>query len=226
MKLFALSLVIIGIISSPAQAGPTLDATNDFLPTYTGPLGRDLDVRSTEVFLQNNVFNFTATFGDAIGTTSGAFYVFGLDRGAGTARFAGGPLPVASNVLFDSVVVINNNNTGFVRDLISGTTTSLLTSAISYNGSVLSAFVDASSLPSRGFAAADYTVNLWPRVAGTTNAAIADFAPNNSNFAVTSIAAVPEPATWGMMILGFGLVGAAMRKSRQPLIDVRTRSLV
>lgn len=27
-------------------------------------------------------------------------------------------------------------------------------------------------------------------------------------------AVVPEPATWGFMILGFGLVGAAMRRSR------------
>jgi hypothetical protein len=27
-------------------------------------------------------------------------------------------------------------------------------------------------------------------------------------------AAVPEPATWAMMLVGFGLVGAAMRKSR------------
>ena len=29
---------------------------------------------------------------------------------------------------------------------------------------------------------------------------------------VTVTAAVPEPATWAMLILGFGLVGAAMRK--------------
>jgi phospholipase/lecithinase/hemolysin len=28
------------------------------------------------------------------------------------------------------------------------------------------------------------------------------------------LVAVPEPATWGMMILGFGLVGAAMRRTR------------
>lgn len=27
-----------------------------------------------------------------------------------------------------------------------------------------------------------------------------------------SITAVPEPATWGMMILGFGLIGAAIRR--------------
>jgi hypothetical protein len=32
---------------------------------------------------------------------------------------------------------------------------------------------------------------------------------------ITDLSAVPEPATWGMMILGFGLVGAAMRMRRR-----------
>ena len=31
------------------------------------------------------------------------------------------------------------------------------------------------------------------------------------------IGAVPEPATWGLMILGFGGVGAAIRRRRRPL---------
>lgn len=31
---------------------------------------------------------------------------------------------------------------------------------------------------------------------------------------LTTAAAVPEPATWGMMILGFGMLGAAMRRRR------------
>jgi len=32
---------------------------------------------------------------------------------------------------------------------------------------------------------------------------------------LTGLAAVPEPATWGMMIAGFGLVGAALRRQRR-----------
>jgi hypothetical protein len=28
---------------------------------------------------------------------------------------------------------------------------------------------------------------------------------------------VPEPATWAMMIIGFGFVGAAMRGRRKPV---------
>jgi hypothetical protein len=40
--------------------------------------------------------------------------------------------------------------------------------------------------------------------------------PNNSpdNFIVTVSNAVPEPATWAMMIAGFGLVGGAMRRRK------------
>jgi hypothetical protein len=26
---------------------------------------------------------------------------------------------------------------------------------------------------------------------------------------------VPEPATWGLMILGFGLIGASLRRNRK-----------
>ena len=32
-----------------------------------------------------------------------------------------------------------------------------------------------------------------------------------------NVAAVPEPATWALMIFGFGLVGFAMRRRRQPV---------
>ncbi len=39
-----------------------------------------------------------------------------------------------------------------------------------------------------------------------------DFAFNTNNI---QVAAVPEPATWGMMILGFGLVGGALRRRRK-----------
>ncbi|MCS6986475.1 MAG: PEPxxWA-CTERM sorting domain-containing protein [Sphingomonadaceae bacterium] len=30
--------------------------------------------------------------------------------------------------------------------------------------------------------------------------------------------AVPEPATWGLMIAGFGLVGAALRRRRATVL--------
>lgn len=43
---------------------------------------------------------------------------------------------------------------------------------------------------------------------------IFDFSTNGGQavFAYNTLAAVPEPATWAMMIVGFGLVGGAMRQ--------------
>jgi hypothetical protein len=32
---------------------------------------------------------------------------------------------------------------------------------------------------------------------------------------ITDLGAVPEPATWGMMIIGFGAMGSAMRARRR-----------
>lgn len=211
MTKFALMIAgIAALAATGAQAAPLTDAAGDFIASYTGPQNADLDVRASEVRLASGVFNFTATLGGPIGTTAGGFYVFGVNRGAGTARFGA----LATNVLFDSVVVINNTGTGFARDLIAGVTTNLAASAISFNGSSLSAFVDASLLPTQGLAAAAYTYNLWPRSPGAGNGTIADFAPDNANNLVN---AVPEPGTWAMLIAGFGVIGATARRRRAGL---------
>jgi hypothetical protein len=41
---------------------------------------------------------------------------------------------------------------------------------------------------------------------------------NISGNAAFAIAAVPEPATWGLMLLGFGGIGMAMRRRRRPAL--------
>jgi hypothetical protein len=38
-----------------------------------------------------------------------------------------------------------------------------------------------------------------------------------SGYVAPVVGAVPEPATWGMMILGFGMIGAAARRSKRAL---------
>ena len=38
--------------------------------------------------------------------------------------------------------------------------------------------------------------------------------------ATPGMGAVPEPATWAMLILGFGLIGAAVRRQRKPSVTV------
>ncbi len=46
---------------------------------------------------------------------------------------------------------------------------------------------------------------------------------SNANQAITapSVAAVPEPATWAMMIGGFGLIGGTMRSRRRQAVRVK-----
>ncbi len=43
------------------------------------------------------------------------------------------------------------------------------------------------------------------------------FGDNGGSYTI-SVAAIPEPATWAMMIFGFGVVGTAMRRSRRPAL--------
>ena len=49
----------------------------------------------------------------------------------------------------------------------------------------------------------------------------------NSGGAITvpdAVSAIPEPATWAMMMLGFGFMGAAMRRTRATTLRVRYAS--
>lgn len=193
------------LFATPAAAAPAIDPLGDFTPIYVGPRGADLDVLSTEVFGGLTSFTFTAELAGAIGTTPGGVYVWGVDRGQGTARFDTGPTPIGSGVLFDQVVVITNTGTGFTRDLIAGVTTNLLPGAITISGNTITAIVDLALLPTRGFAPDAYTFNLWPRSPGAGNTFIADFAPDNSNARVTD---VPAPGAALMLLAGMGLLGA------------------
>lgn len=56
---------------------------------------------------------------------------------------------------------------------------------------------------------------LW-QLSGDNN----QFALGSAPFQIEGIGAVPEPATWAFMILGFGLVGGAMRSARRQTVRV------
>jgi hypothetical protein len=111
-------------------------------------------------------------------------------------------------VIFDQVIVVQKNGSATLG-------ANALTTLLSGNQFIVS--VPVSLLPSTGATPANYGFNIWPRF-GTTvtgNAQISDFAPNNALLSVNGIlAAVPEPATWLSMLLGFGLIGGALRFGR------------
>ena len=181
------SFVLLALLSLVAvrdiKADLITDPAGDFLPSYTGPKNGDLDVVSAQVFFNGSSFLFTSTEAAPIGTTSGAVYVWGIDRGAGSQGFPG----LAPGVLFDSIFIINPAGGSTVRDLINNTSTAI--SNISFSGSTISGTVPLSALPSLGRAPSQYTVNLWPRFGGVTG--------NVSGLRTTSCAVEPEASMLG-----------------------------
>ncbi len=183
----ALVAVMLAGMATPATA--QTDPANDFVPGYTGPRNGDLDVRSFRATFDGATFRLDATTGARIGTTATGLYVWGFNRGQGTAAFAA---IGATDVLFDSVVIINPAG-GMVTivDAITGSRVNLPASAITVSGNSISAVIPASMLTPRGFAQANYLVNLWPRSGVGGNNLISDFAPDNATARL--ILAFPVP---------------------------------
>jgi MYXO-CTERM domain-containing protein len=193
-------------LASHAVDGIT-DPKGDFLATFAGSsASTDLDVLSASVFYNpsTDLFTLTATMDGLVGTTSTGFYVWGVNRGAGTAGFASLGL---NGVRFDRVIILRPDGTGTIPGV-----GALPGGSITISGKTITGVVSGSLLTSTGFAnKLDYTFNLWPRDgAFAGNAAISDFAPNNANFTAT---AVPEPST--ALLGAVGLAGLLAWRRRQ-----------
>lgn len=198
--------------ASPASAATVSDPAGDYLASYTGAKTTDLDLISASVTLDGANFLLSATTAGPITNTPGQLYVFGINRGAGLPRLAPGAPPAFAEVLFDAVAVLFPDGLARVATFpVAGAPTiTPLPGAANVSGASISAAIPLSLLPSTGFASGNYTFTLWSRLrvnpaADGSNAEIADFAP-----ALT--AGVPEPTSWAMMVLGFGLAGAATRR--------------
>lgn len=195
-----------------AQNGQFSDPADDLLPTFTaGPHNADLDVLGGAFQFNGSQFLFSGTLGGPISFTPGTLYVWGINRGQGTARFSPA-LPNTNNILFDAVVIFNPGGTSSVRDLLNNTGTNLGLSDVSFVGNTFFGRVNAGLLPSTGFAPTAYTANLWPRLGVGNNNQIADFAPDNSNIAVGT---VPEPTTFALLAPGLGGILVLARRRRR-----------
>lgn len=208
MRAYLLSAVALAAAATqPASAATVVDATGDFLPTYTaGPKLADLDVTSFSVNYNSvsQFFTIGASLAGAIDPSTAGIYVFGVNTGAGAIR------PFASlgqgNVIFDQAITLRKDGTGTIG------ATALDPASINIAGNLITARIALSLLPSTGFRPEQYGFNLWPRIGTGNNNQITDFSPEDATLAV---APVPEPATWAMLLVGFAVAGATLRRRQR-----------
>ena len=203
-----ISALILSAFSGLAAAAPVLDNVGDFLPSFIGTKGGDLDVKTAELGFDGKQFSFSSTLNGNIGTTSGTLYVLGLDRGKGTARFG---TSFAPGILFDEVITVPAIGAASVRDFISNQTSFLASDAVSIIGDTLQFAFPTSLAVTQGLMPNAYTWSFWPRNGLGSNSQISDFAPDKMNVKVTATS-VPEPATFALLGLGFAGLLLARKK--------------
>jgi hypothetical protein len=195
-------------LASPATAATVLDPVGDFLESYVFDHDADLDVTSFSVDFNSGTSTFLlgASLAGPVDLSEEGFYVIGVNTGAGAIDPFGDI--GEGNVTFDRVIRVNKDGTATL-----GMT--MLDAMLA--GNVFTVSVPLALLPTTGATPEEYGFNLWPRFGATVtgNTQISDFAPENALLTVNGVVnAVPEPATWLTMLLGFGLAGAALRSRR------------
>jgi hypothetical protein len=213
----AMGLATLALAAQPAQATTITDTSSDILPTFsgpqTGPASGPFDITSVSAIQDGGAVEITTTMA---GPATAAAYVIGINRGAGTALFNQGPVPIGAGVNFDAVAVLIPGGPAFVQLIGSSTMTPL--SEVTFSGDTVSAIIPLADFPSTGFTPANYLYNVWPRngLNAADNTQISEFDPPTMDFAASAVAAVPEPSAWALMLLGVGALGAALRSRRLP----------
>ena len=178
-------------------AGPTLAGTTTmstgFLPTYTGPKNGDLEIASASAFVEGGNLVLSATAMAPIGTTPGTDYVWGIDTdpAIATAAFASEGF---GKVVFNDVVGAKVGGAG-----------------VTVSGDTITDTIAIASLKNVVLSPDQFLISLWP-VAGSGFSGFSEFVPGNGTF---TAGPVPEPATWGLMLLGLGGLGAVLRSGRR-----------
>jgi hypothetical protein len=208
-------VALLATTGSAAAAETISDPVGDFLGSFTGAQNADVDLISASATFDGTNFILSSTSNGAIGSSAGSLFVWGINRGQGTARLGLGNPSIGAGVLFDSVAVFFPDGTARAVTFPTAGPPVInpLTGAVTVSGNTITGVVPLALLPSNGASPLNYTFTLWSRLrvnpaSDGTNAEVADFAPNGRAI----YASVPEPTSWAMMIAGFGLAGAALRR--------------
>ena len=173
------------------QAGFNGATTDLSQQLYTSPLARTVGSYGYQVTAANGLFP-GSNAGNVFMSTNTATDIMGFSGFTGGVSAIGGFF-FASNISgaptsASSITLTVTDNMGSIVEVVLNPTTTSFRGFTS-TGTITSLSV-APTQPIGGF--------VWPSVDDLTLA--------------QATAAVPEPATWAMMIAGFGLVGGTMRR--------------
>jgi hypothetical protein len=197
-SILAGALALAAILATGPAFATTVTSSTGFLPTYTGARNGDVDIASATALIQGGNLVLSATANAPIGSTMGAVYVWGINTDATTAA----PFAVDGfgKVLFNDTVVVNPAAPG---------------AGVTISGDTITDVVAISSLKNVTVDPEQFEISLWP-VVGSGFTGFSEFVPGNGTFTPSSvISAAPEPASWALMILGFGGLGASLRARRK-----------
>jgi hypothetical protein len=193
------ALALAAILASGSAFAATVTTSTGFLPTYVGPKNGDVDILSASATIDGADLVLSATANALIGTTPGAVYVWGINTVGASA-----PAPFApegfGNVLFNNAITVNPANPA---------------AGVTVSGDTITDIIAISSLKGVVLNPEQFGISLWP-VVGNGFTAFSEFVPGNGTFT----AGVPEPATWALMIVGFGSVGGVLRSRRRAVTAV------
>ena len=191
-----LILALAAMVSFSAAAPAAAQTFADFT-IQTDITGQNVPGAPTTATITGGI-DYSTFFANAQGGSS-AVTDFNVLLGNGSNYNVGNYSPFSSGV--NAVLSLTSGQTGTLNFFANN---NLVAPLFSFNLSGLFTANGQGALPGGGL-----TLTNATQIDGTTIAA-----GSSGTLAVT--AAVPEPATWAMMLVGFGAMGVSLRRRRKP----------
>lgn len=205
MKLVRIALAtMLTAVSLPASAAVTINfAASSAAPTPGTTVFDDFNSLGAGSTIGSNAYVFSNSIGGtALRPAYGSLGNFGAVLAGGSATFMFNPSAIFAFTL--GSLDAYNSLTLLFADGTSQT----------YNGGqIVSGLGAGTGVTGPGSGQVSYTVDGGSLIKGVTfNSASNSFEFDNLASRNGAVVGVPEPAVWGLMILGLGLIGARMRR--------------